>query len=306
MVKLQIAPIYAESCKICVIDLSDLMVYVAPMTRENNDSILQGELDRSLMGLVYLTRGSALNAVISTNDVASSLEKENARSGTVVMASRQIDGRGRLKRKWFTEEGDIAMSIILRPPFVPKNWPLISMIPAVAVVDALAKLGVIARLKWPNDVIIQKRSQDELVPYFDDFRKLGGILVENVFCEDTLAASIIGIGLNIMPKQTVKDTVPHAAFIGDYQPNLRREDCMRAILCSLDHLLARIAKPDFMPNLIEAYGANCETLGRKVVAIMPDRKLCGRAIALDRQGSLIIHDGIYEYVIYAGDVIFVR
>lgn len=273
---------------------------------DNDNPSLKRELDNSLAGLTYLIAGAALNVVSSTNDVVGQLEKDGAKSGTVLVAVRQAEGRGRLKRKWYTEEGDLVLSLLLRPPFLPTDWSMISLMSAVAVVEGLAKLGMIVQLKWPNDLIVTKKPQEKSLPYFGGFRKIGGILVENVFCENTLSASIIGIGLNIVPNPSLKANVPHAAFIGDYVPNIKREDCLRAVTAALDEMIARTAMPNFNANLLQAYSKNCATLGHDVRVQLPDGEVCGRATALDSHGALIVHDGQREHIIRAGDVTFVR
>jgi BirA family biotin operon repressor/biotin-[acetyl-CoA-carboxylase] ligase len=38
-----------------------------------------------------------------------------AKEGTVIIAGEQTEGRGRLKRKWLSPQGNIALSILLYP-----------------------------------------------------------------------------------------------------------------------------------------------------------------------------------------------
>jgi len=61
---------------------------------------------------------------------------------------------------------------------------LLTKIVSLSLVDLLAKFGVPAKIKWPNDV------------YVND-RKIAGVLIENVIQGKTITRSIIGIGLNV-------------------------------------------------------------------------------------------------------------
>lgn len=75
-------------------------------------------------------------------------------------------------------------SVVLRPRCAVEKWPLLSLMAALAVGDALREAcGVEVDIKWPNDV--QGAG-----------RKLCGILAETVGAERTRAA-VVGIGVNL-------------------------------------------------------------------------------------------------------------
>ncbi len=107
----------------------------------------------------------------STNDVARGLAQEGATHGTTVSTARQTAGKGRQGRDWAGADGAIAVSVVVREP-VDRLLPLRAGL-------AVARLaGPSARVKWPNDVLV-------------DGRKVAGVLVE---LEG--AAAIVGIGVN--------------------------------------------------------------------------------------------------------------
>lgn len=57
-----------------------------------------------------------LDVTSSTNDEVMRMAEEGAPEGTVVVARRQISGRGRLRRHWESPEGSgLYLSILLRP-----------------------------------------------------------------------------------------------------------------------------------------------------------------------------------------------
>lgn len=110
----------------------------------------------------------------STNSRAQALALSGAPHGTLVTASEQSAGRGRQGRSW-SAPADRALlcSVLIRDP--PRLIPLAA---GVAVAEVA---GETARVKWPNDVLIEGR-------------KVAGILVEGRPQERW---AVIGVGLNV-------------------------------------------------------------------------------------------------------------
>lgn len=112
--------------------------------------------------------------VDSTNARARLLAEASAPHGTIVSAGEQSAGRGRQGRTWSAPAGQaLLFSVILRDP--PRLLPLAA---GVAVAD---EAGPGARLKWPNDVLL-------------DGRKVAGLLVEG---RPQHGWSVLGIGVNV-------------------------------------------------------------------------------------------------------------
>ena len=116
-----------------------------------------------------------LRRTASTNDRARELALAGAPHGTLVTAEEQSAGRGRQGRRWSAPAGRaLLMSVVLRG--APS--PLLPLVAAVAVAEVC---GPDARIKWPNDVLI-------------DGRKVAGILAEGRPQEGW---AVLGIGLNV-------------------------------------------------------------------------------------------------------------
>ena len=100
--------------------------------------------------------------------------------GAVAATDHQTAGRGRLGRQWIAPARTaILASILLRPP-AERHLPELSLVAAVAVAEAVDHVtGLSSQVKWPNDVML-------------DRRKVGGILAE---LSD--GAVVVGIGLNV-------------------------------------------------------------------------------------------------------------
>jgi BirA family biotin operon repressor/biotin-[acetyl-CoA-carboxylase] ligase len=115
-----------------------------------------------------------LRATTSTNDRARALAVAGAPHGTLVTAAEQHAGRGRQGRTWSAPPGRaLLLSLVLRDP--PELLPLRA---ALAVAEIA---GPAARIKWPNDVLVEGR-------------KVAGILAEGRPHEGW---AVLGIGVNV-------------------------------------------------------------------------------------------------------------
>ena len=111
----------------------------------------------------------------STNQRASHLAGAGAPHGTLVTAGEQTAGRGRQGRTWTAPAGRaLLLSLVLRV-----DDP--ALIPLQAGVAVAATVGDAARIKWPNDVLVEGR-------------KVAGILVEGRPQEGW---AVLGIGMNV-------------------------------------------------------------------------------------------------------------
>ena len=101
--------------------------------------------------------------------------------GDVVWAVAQTGGRGRLDRAWWAVPGNcLTFSVMLHHPDLVPWAANLGQAAACAVWDTLASYGIMARLKWPNDVIVKDR-------------KIAGILVEQAGGSQF----VVGVGLNV-------------------------------------------------------------------------------------------------------------
>lgn len=133
----------------------------------------------------------------SSNDVARQLALTGAAAGTVVIAERQMDGRGRMGRRWFAEAGSsLLISVIMRPLPGDDNAPgTLPIRVGMAVARAIrATTGLDACVKWPNDVVLRSGA------------KLAGILCEGIAAGTDSGFVIAGIGINV--RQQADDWPP--------------------------------------------------------------------------------------------------
>lgn len=131
-------------------------------------------------------RAVALDETGSTNDDATTAAREGAAEGTLIWARRQLKGRGRRGRTWVSPEGNLHLSIVLRPNVPPARAGEIAFVAALAAAEACAAFARSAdvRCKWPNDVLV-------------DGRKCAGLLIESSITGSALDWIVVGIGINL-------------------------------------------------------------------------------------------------------------
>ncbi|KAB8138462.1 biotin--[acetyl-CoA-carboxylase] ligase [Gracilibacillus oryzae] len=156
-----------------------------------NETTIKWDLKTEWLGQTLIFK----DEVDSTQNIAHQLAREGAESGTVVVANKQLKGRGRLNRKWISHQDDgIWMSLILRPEMPPYQASQMTLFTAVSVVDTISKFVKLpVKIKWPNDLFIGNK-------------KFCGILTEMQAELDHIEYLVIGIGLNINQKQTAFPT----------------------------------------------------------------------------------------------------
>lgn len=121
-----------------------------------------------------------LERVGSTQDELRQLALAGAPAFTVVRAEVQDAGRGRRGRSWQTRPGAAMLaSVLLRPRRPASELAALAIVGGLAAARVAQGLGVDARVRWPNDVVVGGR-------------KLAGVLAELTGGP----AVLLGVGLN--------------------------------------------------------------------------------------------------------------
>jgi len=222
--------------------------------------------------------------VESTQSTAFDLAAQGAVDRTVVVAEHQTAGRGRRGHPWQDEPGaNLLCSIIVRSSLPIARRPLLSLVAAVAVAEALAAVaGVDARLKWPNDVLIGDR-------------KVAGILLESKSVATTSTppqldpaiepdATIIGIGVNVSQSRFGPELAAVAtSLVVEGGRTISHTELLDALLDRFDCWRARLEKEGFAP-VRERWLMLADTIGREVRV---DGQT-GLAVGLDEDGALLL------------------
>lgn len=230
----------------------------------------------------------------STNDIARSLAQQNAPEGTLVVAERQLKGRGRLGRTWSSPAGkNLLFSLVLRPRLTPDAVGRLTLVSAVSMVRTIREqTGVQAAIKWPNDLVYRDK-------------KLGGILTEMSAEADRVHFCVVGIGVNLnsdpdaLPegaaslKKLSGQTVPRVPFLRRFLEVFER-----------DYETLKAGRFDLLADDWRRYS---HTISRRVTASLPDRQIEGQAVDIDAAGMLWIRrdNGLQERVT-SGDIRHLR
>jgi BirA family biotin operon repressor/biotin-[acetyl-CoA-carboxylase] ligase len=207
--------------------------------------------------------------------------------GAVAVCDVQTRGRGRLGRGWETPPGTAILCSILLVPPAERPPAELSLVAGLAIAEAVeAELGLAVQLKWPNDVMVNRR-------------KVAGVLAE--------AANgrvVVGMGVNVNQtrEQLPADaqTAPGSLYTTDgiQRP---RAPLLAALLGRLERDYDQWREGG-LDALYEGVGARDFLRGRRVFV---DGQ-AGLGVAIDRTGRLEVEiDGRRQFV-ESGEVQFER
>jgi BirA family biotin operon repressor/biotin-[acetyl-CoA-carboxylase] ligase len=213
-----------------------------------------------------------LQRVSSTQNEARRLVQTGiAGPGHVVVADEQSEGRGRFGRSWLSPAGGLYAT------FVVASHPLIPLISGVAVLRALARFGVDAHLKWPNDIVV-------------DGGKLAGTLIETA-----ASVALVGIGINL--EEAPLETATSVRAAGG---TARRGELIVAIW-------EEMAKAEASEDILPAYRERLATLGEEVgVVLESGEAIEGTAMDVDVDGRLLVRTATGTRVISSGECTHLR
>ncbi|MFK7839168.1 MAG: biotin--[acetyl-CoA-carboxylase] ligase [Bdellovibrionales bacterium] len=129
--------------------------------------------------------------VQSTQDLVKQAAYDYQPEGLVIHALSQLDGRGRHGRTWVSVEGNLFLSVLLRPACRASVIGQLSLIIGLCLVEAIEQhsndnLNNRLILKWPNDLLL-------------DNQKCAGILLESeLSANGDVEWLVLGVGLNVI------------------------------------------------------------------------------------------------------------
>ncbi len=183
----------------------------------------------------------------------------------MVQAESQTAGRGRKNRSWESPPGNLYFSLCTY------KEDLLPLKASIAVAKTLEDMNIEPRLKWPNDVLVEKK-------------KICGILTEVV--EDK---GIVGIGLNV-EEAPIEDSLSISDLV-DEKP-------------SLDSIMKEIIRNFYgIDEVMKTYRDYCSTIGKKVKMKTISGETEGIVEDIDERGRIVLDNG-ERFV--SGDVIHVE
>lgn len=233
-----------------------------------------------------------LENIDSTNNYAKKLGNEGYPHKTVVVADKQTGGKGRLGRFFFSPEGGLYMSILLRPENNCYDFLITTAAASVAVVRAIKKVcNIDCEIKWVNDI-------------YKDGKKICGILTEGVFdtANNMLSFAVLGIGLNIFspnggfPEEIseIAGSVYNSVFISDDIKN----NILNNIITEFFYIFDNPEDTDFLNE----YREKSLILGKEIYYIFENEKHYCTAVDIDQRAQLIVLENGVKKTIGSGEV----
>lgn len=149
----------------------------------------------------------------------------------VVWAECQSAGRGQRGHTWHSNEGvNLTFSTVLKPTFLTAvEQFMLSEVVALSLVDALAEYGVECRIKWTNDI------------YAGD-KKIAGVLIEQSLAGDTIARTVVGIGINVNQREFPTDLPNPTSIVVERGAECERREVLECFLKHLEKWYSRLER----------------------------------------------------------------
>ena len=219
----------------------------------------------------------------STMDVARQMARKGCAAFTVVVAERQSRGRGRLQRTWVSAAGGIYFTVVLRPVLPPQLCFRVNFAASAVLARVLRRrYDVDARVKWPNDILLEGR-------------KVCGLLAEMEAEADQASFVNVGMGINANnePPPVESGAVSLRQILGR---TVSRRNLLADFLTALE---ARLTGQG-LDDAVSEWRRYAITLDRRVRVVTARETVAGRAVDVDDTGALILEmgDGTRRRVIY--------
>lgn len=221
------------------------------------------------------------------------LAKENGQNinGTVLLAEKQTQGKGRKGRPWHSAPDlNLTFSILFtKDKFLFNNANLINFAASLAVSVSVENLFQLKTdLKWPNDVLINGK-------------KTSGILIEAVSQSGKIERLALGIGINVNQNsfQGTFNYSPTSLRI-ELGKTIEREKLLAEILNNLEIFIEKL-KTD-KNGLIEDWKQKCRMIGNRVTITDGEIEKTGIFYDVDENGFLLLQTKDEIEKIHFGDV----
>jgi BirA family transcriptional regulator, biotin operon repressor / biotin---[acetyl-CoA-carboxylase] ligase len=231
----------------------------------------------------------------STNIKAHSLAEKGTENGTVILAERQTDGKGRLGRQWESPEATgIYCSVILKPQLALPETALITFIAAIAILEAIRQIcpTLQTQIKWPNDILVNDK-------------KIVGVLTEASAEMQHVNYIVVGFGINVnTPPDKLPERVifPASSLMTESGCTIDRIKLTALCLKQLDFWYNCLEKKDGPEKILKRWHELSSMIGREVTVKQINSDISGTIEGVSKDGALLVKDNSTIHSIYSGDV----
>ncbi|QQS37728.1 MAG: biotin--[acetyl-CoA-carboxylase] ligase [Ignavibacteriales bacterium] len=227
----------------------------------------------------------------STNSLLLVKNKKQNIDGTVALAEKQVKGKGRKDRVWYSAKGlNLTFSVLFsNEDLISHNINLINFSAALAVAVSIENLYQLkTELKWPNDVLINKK-------------KVAGILLESTSQGNKIERLVVGIGVNV--NQTLFQgsfNIEPTSIKTETGQNIEREKFLAEILNNFEEFIDLI--PEKSEIILKDWKSRCDMIGEKISITEGDATRYGIFEDIDENGFLLLKVKNKIEKIHFGDV----
>ena len=217
---------------------------------------------------------SVVSVVDSTNTVLKSEAENGGAEGTVLIATEQTAGRGRLGRTFFSPKNTgLYMSIILRPELTAAEALMITTSAAVSAAECIDSVAdVTTRIKWVNDIYLNGK-------------KVCGILTEASidFESGGLNYAVLGIGINLTTSDFPDELKGIAASVSECGNDLRSQIASE-FLNRFFGYYGNLSGCSFLSE----YRRRSMLIGENITLIRGNDMFNGKVIGIDDEVRLVV------------------
>ncbi len=215
--------------------------------------------------------------VDSTNGVLMNSEYGFNDNGSVLLAEKQLKGRGRQNRTWQSQKDlNLTFSILLTErSLFTSGFTLLVFGAANVVAASIENLYQLrTEVKWPNDVLVNGK-------------KVAGILIESSSHGQKIVRAVVGVGLNVNQQ----------AFHGQFQieptslknelnQNIAREILLAEILNIFEEMMGKYkTEPE---QILKDWRMRCRMIGEKIDVNDGKNSRHGIFDDVDENGTLLL------------------
>lgn len=229
--------------------------------------------------------------VTSTNTLLNDRQSGYNKNGTVALAEKQTNGRGRKDRVWYSApDSNLTFSVLLlKDKLLFENINFLNFAASLSIASSIENLYQLkAHVKWPNDVLINSK-------------KTSGILIESSSQGSKIERVVIGIGVNVN-QNSFQGTFnyPPTSIRIEIGRNVERERLLAEILNTFEIQIDKIKTNK--KEILDDWKSRCDMIGEKISIFEDDKEIFGIFEDIDENGFLLLKTKDKVEKIHYGDV----
>jgi BirA family biotin operon repressor/biotin-[acetyl-CoA-carboxylase] ligase len=211
---------------------------------------------------------------------------------TCIVAGEQTAGRGRQEKRWVSPRGsNLYVTLYFTVPEQAPYMSNLGQIMALACAELLQDLKVPAQIKWPNDLVCDKK-------------KIGGVLTETVSRPGHVGV-IVGLGLNVNMPEAILATInqPATSLHLMLQKHVEPGSLLEPLLKWFTAYLARLQSEGFAP-LQKRFLELLAYQGESITVHLPHKTIVGVCDSITSEGRLKLRLASGKFLtLSAGEVV---